>query len=160
MKLIVIMTCGLAAAGCVAPQDIVVNKFAYASYSCPQLEQELIKLGAIKSKAANDQSMTTGTQVAAAIVGSVATLGAGSVINYANLKNAENNERKAKAQLDNIYSIWDQKNVPNGYTGVTAAGADTLQSFRAHCERGWAPARLLAAQSTGPYRRLRELRRR
>ena len=53
--------------------------------------------------------MASGTQVAATVLGSVATLGAGSVLNYVNMKNAEHNENKAKAQLDNIYAIWDQK---------------------------------------------------
>lgn len=102
MKLIVVITSALAATGCIAAENIVVDKQAYAGYSCPQLEQELVKLGAISSKAVNNQSMASGTQVAATILG-------GSVINYANMKNAEKNEKKAKAQLDNIYSIWDQK---------------------------------------------------
>lgn len=91
-----------AATGCVAAQDIVVDKQSYSGYSCPQLEQELAKLGAVTSKADKDQNMGSGTQVAATILG-------GSVINYANMKNAQNNERKAKEQLANIYSIWDEK---------------------------------------------------
>ena len=109
MKRVAIIIIAIAIAGCVAAQDIVIDKHAYTAYSCPELEQELVKLGVIKSQASNNQSMASGTQVTATILGSIATLGAGSVVNYANMKNAENNERKAKAQLENIYSIWDQK---------------------------------------------------
>lgn len=102
MKHIPVIALAVLTAGCVARQNIVVDRETYTSYSCPQLEQELAKLGVITSKASNDQSMASGTQVAATILG-------GSIINYANMKNAESNERNAKAQLANIYSIWDQK---------------------------------------------------
>ena len=102
MRYAVLVIGALAVSGCVAAQNIVVDKQAFAAYTCPQLELELVKLGGLKSRASNNQSMATGTQVAATILG-------GSVVNYANMKNAEKNERNAKAQLDNIYSIWDQK---------------------------------------------------
>jgi hypothetical protein len=102
-----ILSGALATAGCVSAEPIVVDKQAYAAFTCPQLEQELIKLGHISAQATRDQDMGTGKQVAATILGG--TIGVGSIANYSNMKTAEKNERKAKAQLDNIYSLWDQK---------------------------------------------------
>lgn len=97
----------LATAGCVSSEPILVDKQTYAAFTCPQLEQELIKLGGISARATRDQDMGTGKQVAATILGG--TIGVGTIANYSNMKQAEKNEGKAKAQLDNIYSLWDEK---------------------------------------------------
>ncbi len=45
--------------------------------------------------------------MAATILGGL--VGVGSIVNYGNMKTAEKNERSAKAQLANIYSVWDEK---------------------------------------------------
>lgn len=112
----------LATAGCVSSAPIVVNKEAYAAYTCPQLEQELIKLGAINAQATRDQDMGDGKQVAATIIGG--TIGVGSIANYSNMKTAEKNEAKAKAQLDNIYSLWDAKKCSDWIYERNKAAAD------------------------------------
>lgn len=108
MKRITAASLTILATGCVSPQQVaVVDKRAYAGHSCPQLEQELAKLGVITSKASDDQSMASGKQVTATILGGL--VGVGSIVNYGNMKTAEKNERSAKAQLANIYSVWDEK---------------------------------------------------
>lgn len=90
-------------AGCVASQNIVVDRNVVAGHSCEQLEQELIRLGAIRAEAVDDQNMTTSKNVTASV------LPVRGFLPYSNAKTAERNEKKAAAQIANIYSVWDEK---------------------------------------------------